>query len=309
VLREQVAGLAILQNSIRKLMGETHKIYRRSVPPTRLALTVRKEGPPRSRYTLSWQLIARKPTEFDHVRRSVDQGRKFRRWLHPLKIADLREFGRIVFWNGLHDHRKVLIRFYERAKSLNEAHRVISRRLASSRRSASHWRNLAKGLKDIPKPDVVDPIYDHLTPASGEVLEGAWLIRWIIELELKTLEGLPVLPCGIRPQLRISRQPAEILRFEWGTEGGATYPTLRKAYSRFKKNHPPGTELPPRVSRADREKARRIDDRLKKLGRLLVEQASAFLKAGELLAASESTGLDLQNLPPYEAFRVRRRLT
>jgi hypothetical protein len=309
VLREQVAGLAILQTSIRSMMDETYKAYRRSVPPSRLALTVRKEATHRSRYSLSWQRLARKPTEFDHLRRSVDPGRKFRRWLRHLKIRNREEFRCLLFRNGLHEHRALLFRFYDRVLALNEAHRTISRRFKGSLVAAAGWRRKAEGLRGIPKPDLVDPLYDHLTPISGEVLEGGRLARWVVEAELVKVEELPLLPSGGRPEFRVSRHREEILRFEWITEDGTTYSYLRRVYSRFRSFHPPGTELPPSLTPAQRETVDRIDKRMDELGKGLRANAAALRKVEEVLAASESTGLDLRNLTPYQAFQVRRRLT
>jgi hypothetical protein len=102
-----------------------------------------------------------------------------------LKIRNRSDLRNAIHWNGLDHERKAVMTYYERACSLNQAHRILAQRPPHVLQTFNRKLGGVGEVEGCPKMAVDDLAYQYLVGSGGRLLDRAWRMQWILETELQ----------------------------------------------------------------------------------------------------------------------------
>jgi hypothetical protein len=210
-------------------MEDLRKAYIRTVPRSRLGLrpwTRTKDGPP---YAIYWIRLNRRHQTFDDRTWEVMSPNR-PRWFRRLKIRTYRELGSALHWAGLDASRKTIHLFGKRVRTLNEAHTLLCRSIASLR---TMIRGRAAGLAfPLDHPPFPEAVEAGLGPRARDLLGSVWKFAWRVEFVSLGLHRLSEHHRECFPDMSWHLQPFSDRDHPFGhlhwqnSEDGATLPSL-----------------------------------------------------------------------------------
>jgi len=167
-----------LVRSVEWEMQDTSQAYRDRTPPSRLQLfpwAFPIGSPPNN---LCWARLSRKQDGLEGGHRI---SRKRPRWWKRLKIRSRGELHTAIYRNGMTEHRRSIMSFFDRTQALNVSHRSLGLAMGFAKHSLMTCWIPIPFREEPPCHFYEGPFFDKLDPRESGLYVLAWSLRRAIE--------------------------------------------------------------------------------------------------------------------------------